>query len=595
PWGVDFDTKGNAFVTACVIDHMFHMAAGGHYVRQAGAPENPHGYGLLPSIVDHRHFRAAFCGVQVYNGHQYPSEYRGTIFQGNIHGNSVHQDKLNRHGASFKASHIQDFLSTDDGWFRPVSTQTGPDGCLWIMDWHDKYPCYQNARANPEGVNRTHGRIWRIVHGGEPLDPRPEKPLSKLSAAELVSTLGHPNSWHRRTAQRLLGDYADQAPAAALTKLLSSKNQNAAYHALLTLHESGTLTEQHLDTAAASPMENLRIWSARLTGERTSGTPASFVRLDGLAADRSPQVRLAVATALRQHTSSSLTVDHPIESSDAIPGIIGKLALASKDSVDQTLPFLIWMALEPLAAKDPTALLDWLASSGHQAAPLSHTLTYKLMLRICDSRKPGHLDAAAGFLAHTAGEHPGIATAALGGLLEGQKGRAVPPQHLPENLFAVLRKNLTGDQEKMQINRLGALWGDSTAVAGTIAVALDPAVGEATRIESLKIAAQFRTPDAREKVLTLVSPSSSPDIVTAALRTLRTIGDDSLGTKLLDRYPALTPALRREIANTLILRPAWANSLLSALEENSVATSEIPAPVIRALLDSGSEHIRARA
>ena len=53
----------------------------------------------------------------------------------------------------------RDFLRANDGWFRPVSTQTGPDGNLWIMDWCDKYPCYQNARADPEGVDRERGRI----------------------------------------------------------------------------------------------------------------------------------------------------------------------------------------------------------------------------------------------------------------------------------------------------------------------------------------------------------------------------------------------------------------------------------------------------
>src|SRR6266516_7972146 len=38
PWGVDFDSAGNAFVSACVIDHFFHMAPGGHYARQGGSP-----------------------------------------------------------------------------------------------------------------------------------------------------------------------------------------------------------------------------------------------------------------------------------------------------------------------------------------------------------------------------------------------------------------------------------------------------------------------------------------------------------------------------------------------------------------------------
>ncbi len=65
PWGCDYDAAGNFFVSACVIDHFFHMALGGIYVRQGGAPENPYAYELLPSIVKHKHFRAAYAGVQI--------------------------------------------------------------------------------------------------------------------------------------------------------------------------------------------------------------------------------------------------------------------------------------------------------------------------------------------------------------------------------------------------------------------------------------------------------------------------------------------------------------------------------------------------
>src|SRR5436190_904510 len=94
PWGVDFDRTGNAFVSACVIDHFFHMAPGGHYVRQGGSPGNPYAYYLLPSIVDHKHFRAAFAGVNIYQGSQYPTQWLGAVFIGNIHQSAINQDKL---------------------------------------------------------------------------------------------------------------------------------------------------------------------------------------------------------------------------------------------------------------------------------------------------------------------------------------------------------------------------------------------------------------------------------------------------------------------------------------------------------------------
>ncbi len=85
---------------------------------------------------------------------------------GNIHQNAINHDRLIPNGSSFKAVAEKDFLTTSDGWFRPVSEQVGPDGALWVADWYDKYPCYQNAQADPEGVDRQRGRIWRVVYTG---------------------------------------------------------------------------------------------------------------------------------------------------------------------------------------------------------------------------------------------------------------------------------------------------------------------------------------------------------------------------------------------------------------------------------------------
>ena len=186
PWGVDFDAAGNAFVSACVIDHLFHIAPGGSYQRQAGTPSNPYAYEILPSIVEHKHHMAAYCGICIYQGDQFPAEYQGRVFMGNIHQNAINHDRLIPNGASFKAVAEKDFLTTSDGWFRPISEQVGPDGALWIGDWCDKYPCYQNARADPEGVDREHGRIWRVVYvGKEPGKKIGSKPTKNMDLKKL--------------------------------------------------------------------------------------------------------------------------------------------------------------------------------------------------------------------------------------------------------------------------------------------------------------------------------------------------------------------------------------------------------------------------
>src|SRR5882724_3281036 len=278
PWGVDFDRYGNAFVSACVIDHLFHMAPGGIYARQGGTPANPYAYELLPSIVTHKHHMAAYCGICIYQGNEFPETYRGHVFMGNIHQNAVNQDVLIPNGSSFKAKADKDFLTTTDGWFRTVSEQVGPDGALWIADWYDKYPCYQNAQADPEGVDRSHGRIWRIVYtGNKPGKAVPSRPdkgmdLEKLSISQLIPLLSHGNEWQRRMAERILSeklgaaDAREKSGAQTLLRnlLVSGKTLEARLAALWSLHGSGLLgSGDALDTALGAKDASVRAWAIR--------------------------------------------------------------------------------------------------------------------------------------------------------------------------------------------------------------------------------------------------------------------------------------------------------------------------------------------
>src|SRR5258706_5512761 len=63
--GVDWDAAGNAFVSACVGEHIWHVVPGGVYQRQGGVPTIPYTYELLPAINKdkHRHHMAAYSGI----------------------------------------------------------------------------------------------------------------------------------------------------------------------------------------------------------------------------------------------------------------------------------------------------------------------------------------------------------------------------------------------------------------------------------------------------------------------------------------------------------------------------------------------------
>jgi putative membrane-bound dehydrogenase-like protein len=604
PWGVDFDRAGNAFVSACVIDHLFHMAAGGVYVRQGGVPGNSHTYQLLPSIVHHNHFMAAYGGVQVYQGNQFPAEYLGTIFMGNIHASAVHQDRLTPRGSSFEATPIQDFVTTDDGWFRPLSEQVGPDGALWIMDWYDKYPCYQNAQADPEGVDRERGRVWRIVYTGDkPGAPVPSRPpgmnLGKLTTAELAGLLADPNVWQRRMAQRLLNERRDPAARTTLENLArDGKSLEARLAGLWTLHGSGQLSEGILDSLKTDAEPAIRAWVARLSGERGDVSPGVMARLEKLATDSDPSVRLGVATALRQFASGSLTVDTPVspalEKANIVPAL-GSLVAGAGTSDDPLLPFMIWMAAEPVVARDPGPLLAWLKSGGGAALPASGDLARRVARRICDTQKPEMLDQALAFIDALAPAEARLAESALQGLIDGLKEKALLPGAATGPFLA--RLDASGDPRVKELaQQLGSLWGDAAEAEKLLREIRDAGEPLQRRIESIRSARRLKKDATREALLGLLGADSPEALAVEALAALGEIGGDNrVAAEIVRRYPLLAAGARREAMEILASRNGWIRIFLGAVEDKTIAAAEVPAPVIRELSMSKDQQIRERA
>ena len=100
PWGIAWDPQGSMFLSACVIDHLWHITESGYYHRQGGA--YPPFTWKIESIVEHKHQQAAYCGIHHFDSDAYPEEYRDVLYMGNIHGNCINSDKLRRDGSTQK-------------------------------------------------------------------------------------------------------------------------------------------------------------------------------------------------------------------------------------------------------------------------------------------------------------------------------------------------------------------------------------------------------------------------------------------------------------------------------------------------------------
>jgi putative membrane-bound dehydrogenase-like protein len=611
-WGVDWDAAGNPFVSACVIDHLFHMAPGGIFVRQAGNPPFPYAYQLLPSIVDHKHHMAAYAGVQVYQGNQYPSEYKGTILMGNIHDSAVHQDRLTANGSTFKASFIRDFVRANDGWFRPVSTQVGPDGCVWIMDWYDKYPCYQNANADPEGVDREHGRIWRVVYTGEKSGAKvPSHPdgmnLAKLSDEELARTLKHANIWQRRMAQRVLSDRARTGQElAAIRPILkelfaASETPETRMAALWTAFSTGVLTEEDLDNVASSDLASARAWAARFSGERGDQTEQVYRRLYKLSSDSDASVKLAVATTLRQFVSGSLTIDTPPANPPLAQGlalVLSSLVSQNDAGNDPLIPFMTWMALEPVVAKEARHVLAWFVGNGIDHPEMSAKLLYKIARRLCDTQDPEKVGLMLTFLEKTPKDSALILRSTLDGLIEGQRGKVTLPAEMKPEVLAELMKH--SDREvAARAQRLGAMWGDPGALQASLAVLDDAKAPVEQRVATVQSLRQVKAWQESSKMVRdaflKLTANSDERLAIEAIRGIGEVGGADVPNVLLANWRQFSAAKQRAAADVLTSRREWTQEFLDAIDKKTLSASELPAPVVRSLMNSKDQTIRAHA
>ncbi len=316
PWGVAFNNEGEAFISACVIDHLWHLVETGYYHRQGG-PYPPFTW-KIESIVKHKHQKAAYCGIHYFDSDAYPEQYRGKLYMGNIHGGCINVDRVERDGATYKGFGEDDFLTANDAWFMPVVQKTGPDGCLYILDWYDRYHCYQDANRDPAGIDRLKGRLYRVRYNGkavaktdgqkregairegeapakpQPTNSAPKKDgstgasssqqasptsggrlypqidLAKETDEQLIERLGAKNDFIRWTATRLLQERATPEITAALIKIVLADDANptlrrqalfAASEKLLTHWKWSALQIRKL---LQSPDDAIRSWAVRL-------------------------------------------------------------------------------------------------------------------------------------------------------------------------------------------------------------------------------------------------------------------------------------------------------------------------------------------
>ena len=585
PWGIAFNESGDAFASACVIDHFWHLTESGYYHRQGG-PYPPFTW-KLESIVDFNHQKAAYCGVHYYDSTAYPESYRGKFYMGNIHGNCINADSVVKAGATYKAIQQDDFLSANDAWFMPVVQKTGPDGSLYILDWYDRYHCYQDANRDPKGVDRLKGRLYRVRYKDTPR--RANFDLGEKADDELIALLASGNGYDRDIAQRLLAERGPAVQGRLIAAIADAKAPVVQKrHATWALIGSGPIElEPHRALLnAADP--TIRAFAVRAAGNMGRVDPAIGGAVKKLASDPDPSVRLQVAIASKK-----------IDGLDPMPVLLEVLSNAD----DVVTPPVVWRDLEPsletgayafLSASEkfagskavegiyPRVIERFLARRATDAGPIA-TLFARLSRRADEARAAGR-------------DEDGpirdvlvlIANKVQSGEITGAR-----LESLRTSLNAALPGGIPTEgpvsPSLIDFAILATSWKDPAAI-GLMreAVSLKSRQSMATEDQRLRaIAALISIGDGRilDAVGTILADpeDGSPDFRGKALAALGRLDNPKVAAVVLDAYPKLEPATRPGAIELLTQRASWSRALIDAVKADAISKDAVNVTQIRKL------------
>ena len=271
------------------------------------------------------HFTAS-CGQTIFRGDKLPLNLKGDLFICEPVGRLIRRAKVtNRSGTTFlqNAYDKAEFLTSGDMNFRPVNMETGPDGCLYIVDMYhgiiqesawvtsDSYLRPQVLKKGLEkNINR--GRIYRIVHDG--YEPGPKPQLLNQDNKQLIKYLLHPNGWWRDNAQKLLIIRNDLSVVPALKEMAlyragfldklffwkSKPSSLGRLHALWTLEGLNPIDKNLLETIYTDADPEMRKAAIQLSepflAKKDEGVLSS---LEKLKTDTSNDVKIQLALSLR--------------------------------------------------------------------------------------------------------------------------------------------------------------------------------------------------------------------------------------------------------------------------------------------------------
>jgi putative heme-binding domain-containing protein len=304
PFGLMFDHLGDLWSSDCHSSPTYLLLRGAYY-PSFGRPND--GLGFAPMICQHSHGSTAIAGMVYYDATNFPAEFHGNTFIGNVMTCRINRDSYPETGSTRLAKEEPDFLSCDDPWFRPVDVQLGADGALYIADFYNRIIGHYEVPLDHPGRDRERGRIWRVVYTGKGIT-KPTHDVAdsvKLPAdvKGLIAELGSPNIARRNLAMTRIADEIGTKAIQPLQNVFRNKKSNGSQkaNALWLLQRLGGLEEKTLLKAATDPEQVVRVHTMRVLSETHQWTPKLQVAAREALEDIDAYVKRAAADALGLH------------------------------------------------------------------------------------------------------------------------------------------------------------------------------------------------------------------------------------------------------------------------------------------------------
>ena len=570
PWGIDYDAKGQLFISACVIPHLWHVIPGGIYHRQGGKHINPYFYSDIRTIADHRH-RSAHGGARVYISDALPQEYHGRIFMANIHEHAVLTDILEPSGSGFIGHHGDDFMLANNAQWIGFSMEIGPEGAVYVLDWHDADICGNDV------VHKHTGRVYRITSQEVQPENWPGRydDLQTFRDQQLAELQTSKSAWHARRARVILqhrsGNRPIQATAVAKLQQLFTSGGDPDYRlrALWALHVIGQLpmTAERQPAIAAALQdsdEHIRAWAIQLACEDgyDGGDGGELLRRLARMAeeDASPVVRLYLASALQRIQTASAD-------DSTVLDLASLLTAHAEDANDHNIPKMIWFGMEPHVTRQPARALEVARES---QIPI---LTKFIARRLTDGDLLEELVAAIGNESQV-----GIQSLLLEGLYDGLRGRVdVPTPPSWPAVYAKLRKRAIGGPI---LTEIAQQFGDTAALRALLSALSDTDADPTSRRQALRGLATQQRSQLKEKFPELLDDKL---LRRDAIRAMASFDDKKLTDLLLKRYDGFNADEKLDAVQTLASRRDSARALTEQLRRGEVPRRDIPAYVARQL------------